>query len=288
MANTTPEQSPPPLTGRWRKLPRLRPRVQLAFLVVWLAPLSKWLGKYPSCVYHCYACPLASFACPIGIVANFSAWHAIPYLTIGVLLLVAAAVGSLVCGWACPFGLIQDGLAKIRAPKFRLPNWTSYGRYVMLLGAVIAIPYFFGEGHPLFICRICPVGAFESRLPKLFMKMGTDNPIATEGNIVKWSILSVFLVAASITYRPWCKIFCPLGGFLSLFNRFSVFHLRFNKSDCTQCNTCRSRCSMGVKVEQNVNNSKCIRCLECTSCGAISPSLARFSEKSSSGGSSET
>ncbi len=267
---------PPPISG-WRKLPRIRYRVQLAFLVVWLAPL-RWLNRIPSCVFHCYACPLASFACPVGIVANFSAWHAFPFLAVGVVLLTAAAVGSLACGWACPFGFIQDLLAKLPIPKFRLPNWTSYGRYVVLLGSVILIPYFFGEGNPLFICRICPAGAFESRIPRILLGMTADNPIAGT-NTVKWAVLAVFLVAAVVTFRPWCKIFCPLGGFLSLFNRFSLFHLRFNASDCNECNTCRSRCAMGVKVDKTVNNTGCTRCLECVTCGAITPALALFSRK---------
>jgi hypothetical protein len=32
---------------------------------------------------------------------------------------------------------------------------------------------------------------------------------------------------------------------------------------------------MGVKVDQQVNVSGCIRCLECTTCGAIEPCFAR-------------
>jgi len=31
----------------------------------------------------------------------------------------------------------------------------------------------------------------------------------------------------------------------------------------------------GVKVDQKVNVSGCIRCLECTTCGAIEPCFAR-------------
>jgi hypothetical protein len=31
---------------------------------------------------------------------------------------------------------------------------------------------------------------------------------------------------------------------------------------------------MGVKVDQAVNVSGCIRCLECTTCGALEPAFA--------------
>ena len=87
-------------------------------------------------------------------------------------------------------------------------------------------------------------------------------------------ILLAFLASAVLIQRPWCRIFCPLGGFLALFNRWSLFHLRFKTSECVECNLCRSRCSMGVKVDQKINVPGCIRCLECTNCGAIEPGFA--------------
>src|SRR5512137_2589992 len=120
------------------KLMRIRPWVQTLFLGVWLAPVGKWLHSLPGCVFHCYSCPLSSFACPIGVLANYAALapvaFEVPYLLLGILLVVGAVSGSLACGWACPFGFLQDLLAKIPTPKFRLPTWTGYFRYVVLVG----------------------------------------------------------------------------------------------------------------------------------------------------------
>ena len=45
--------------------------------------------------------------------------------------------------------------------------------------------------------------------------------------------------------------------------------------DCVECNLCRSRCSMDVKLDQKVNVSGCVRCLECTTCGAVEVAFAR-------------
>lgn len=262
--------------SRLQRLLRLRPWLQTTFLAVWLAPMSRWLHAVPGCVYHCYACPLSSFACPIGVVANFSAWHVFPFLTIGILVFVAALIGSLGCGWACPFGFLQDLAAKIPLRKFRIPNWMRYGRYLVLIGLVVLVPYFWGEEHPLFICRLCPAGAVEAGVPRMIMGMTMLGQPEVSLSSVKAVILGVFLVAIVFTYRPWCKVLCPLGGFLALFNRFSIFHLRFDSSDCTECNTCRSRCDIGVKVDRSVNNTGCIRCMECVTCGAIKPGLARL------------
>ena len=41
---------------------------------VWLAPVGQWLHAIPGCVFHCYSCPLSSFACPVGVAANYAAY----------------------------------------------------------------------------------------------------------------------------------------------------------------------------------------------------------------------
>jgi polyferredoxin len=273
---------PRPAAELGLKLRRARPWVQTAFLAVWAAPLGRWLHGIPGCVFHCYSCPLSSFACPIGVAANYAALfpavHEIPYLLLGVGLLAVALLGTLVCGWACPFGFIQDLVAKLSRWKLSLPGWLGYGRYVVLVGLVLALPVILGargipfEEQVISICRLCPAGALEAGVPYSIASLA-----AGKGWLMSWwkgLILSVFFVSSVVIYRPWCRIFCPLGGALALGNRFSLFHLRFSPRECTECNLCRSRCPVGVKVDERVNVSNCIRCLECTTCGSITPALA--------------
>ena len=271
---------PPAALGR--KLSRLRPWVQTGFLAVWLAPLGRWLHGIPGCVFHCYSCPLSSFACPIGVMANYAALlpvvAEVPYLLIGILLLVGAVSGSLVCGWACPFGFVQDLLSKIVPKKITLPGWVGHFRYVVLVGLVLLLPMLLGfkgipfEEQVISICRLCPAGALEAGLPYSVQGLMTGNGWMMSG--LKTGILLAFIGAALFIHRPWCRMLCPLGGLLALFNRFSLFHLRFNAKECVECNLCRSRCSMGVKVDQNVNVTGCIRCLECSTCGALEATFA--------------
>jgi ferredoxin-type protein NapH len=264
------------------RLRRIRPWVQAAFLGVWLAPVGRWLHGMPGCVFHCYSCPLSAFACPVGVAANYAALFPlvfeIPFLLLGVLLVAGATVGSLICGWSCPFGFLQDLLGKINSWKLPLPGWMGHGRYIVLVGLVLLLPLALGyrgiayEEQAISICRLCPAGALEAGLP-----FSVSSLLAGEGWLMSWlktTILVVFITAAVLIYRPWCRVLCPLGGWLSLFNRWSLFHLRFKGESCVACNTCRSRCPVGVKVEQRVNVTNCIRCLECTQCGAITPALA--------------
>lgn len=247
---------------------RLLPRrlwVQAAFLLVWLDPLSLRLHNICGPVFHCYACPLSTFACPIGVIAQFGAIGLFPFVAVGILIIFGGLFGSIICGWVCPFGLLQDLTAKVPTPKIRLPKWTGYFRYLVLVVAVILVPSFFGEGNALFICRICPAGALEKAVPDMAGQAISGERIVPP-NTLKLIILLVFVVSIFFVIRPWCRVLCPLGGIFGLFNRFSVLSMRFDEQKCTKCNQCRTLCTYGITPDANVNDNRCVRCLECIQC----------------------
>jgi ferredoxin-type protein NapH len=252
----------------WR-LARWRPWVQLTFLAAWLGPfLPRW-HVLCSPVFHCYSCPWALLACPIGILANFSALHLIPYIALGTLFAVGAVFGSFVCGWACPFGYLQDLAARLPTPKFKLPAFLGWGRYAVLFGLVIAVPYWFGEDHPLFFCRLCPAGALEGAVPFVARQAIARQAIAWP-SAAKIAILVVFLIAILFTYRPWCAVFCPLGAVFTACNRVSFLFVRFHADRCNDCDRCRDLCQARAPSQQRAGDLRCIRCLDCNQCRALS------------------
>ena len=93
---------------------------------------------------NCYSCPGASGACPLGSLQNSlsstekGSW----YYVVGILLLWGILFGRMICGWLCPFGLIQELLYKIKTPKLKKNRFTrilSYFKYVLLVFFVIII-----------------------------------------------------------------------------------------------------------------------------------------------------
>ena len=70
---------------------------------------------------NCYSCPGALGACPIGSLQAVlgSRNYRFSFYIIGFLIFIGSLIGRFVCGWLCPFGLIQDLLYKI--PFFRKP-----------------------------------------------------------------------------------------------------------------------------------------------------------------------
>ena len=250
------------------RLAKWRVWVQATFLFAWLDPFALRLHTVCSPVFHCYSCPLATFACPIGVLANFSAIHVFPFIAVGTLAVTGALLGAFVCGWVCPFGLLQDLVGKIPTRKFELPGWLGYTRYAVLVLLVIAIPYWYGEGHRLFSAASVPRERLKPPFP---IQPAWPCRAATLvwPSATKSIICGLFVVAMLFTWRPWCTLLCPLGAIYSLSNRVSFVFLRFHPSQCNDCDRCRSLCQYHARGERRGNDLRCIRCLDCTRCSAV-------------------
>ena len=96
---------------------------------------------------NCYSCPGAIASCPLGSFqsALVSSKYKFPYYILGLLLLFGVVLGRVICGFLCPFGLIQELLYKIPTPKLKKSRWTrglSYVKYVILVVFVVSVePY---------------------------------------------------------------------------------------------------------------------------------------------------
>jgi polyferredoxin len=261
------------LSSIGQKLARWRAWVQAAFLLVWLDPLALRLHSVCGPVFHCHSCPLAAFACPIGVLANFSALHVVPLMALGTLLLAGGLVATMVCGWACPFGFLQDLAGRAPTPKVRLPAWAGYGRYAVLTLLVAAVPFAFGTAHPLFVCRVCPAGGLEAALPGAIRQAVVGGPVVWP-NALKLAVVALVTVSTFFTWRPWCRALCPLGAIYGAFNRVSIVFLRFHPQLCDGCGACARGCRYGADPRKRASDPHCIRCLECARCDALTLSSA--------------
>ena len=221
---------------------------------------------------NCYSCPGATGACPIGsLQAVVGSWNfKFAYYVVGFLIFVGALLGRLVCGFLCPFGLIQDLLNKIPFPKkirtFCGDKLLRKLKYVIFLVFVILLPLFLtdimGQGAPYFCKLICPAGTLEGGLPLVLLNKGMRSAI---GWLYIWknAILIVTIVLSILIYRPFCKYICPLGAFYSLFNKVSIYRYRVDMEKCIHCGKCAKACQMEVNPVENPNRCECIRCGRC-------------------------
>lgn len=221
---------------------------------------------------NCYSCPGARGACPIGslqaVLGNSS--YRFSYYVVGFLFLVGALVGRFVCGWLCPFGLIQDLLHKIplfkKVETFKGDRQLRKVKYGILLVFVILLPLFLvdliGQGSPYFCKLICPVGMLEGGIPLVLLNKGMRSAI---GFLYYWkgAILGLTIFLSIVIYRPFCKYLCPLGAIYSLFNPISLLRYRLDENRCVRCGKCKKVCQMNIDPVKNCNHLECIRCGRC-------------------------
>lgn len=217
---------------------------------------------------NCYSCPGAVGACPLGsLQGSFSADRSTLYYMIGTLVLYGLLFGRMICGWFCPFGLIQELLYKIKTPKLKKGKITrvlSFFKYIVLVFFVFIVPimYAFRDTPlPAFCKYICPAGTLEGGIGLLANEVNASY-FSMLGPLFTWKFLIMIsiLVGCIFTFRLFCRFICPLGALYGLFNRFSFFGVKVEKSKCTNCNLCVSHCKMDIK---EVGDHECISCGEC-------------------------
>ena len=239
---------------------------------------------------NCYSCPAATGACPLGSIQAFMAGirpainagqiHLGLYV-LGFLGMIGSLAGRMPCAWLCPFGLLQELVHKIPSPKFKIPRWLSYGKYLCLSLFVFILPLVviddFGYGMTWFCKYVCPAGTLEAGIPMMMLKPELRG-LMGKLFFSKLTIMGLVMLWVVVSRRPFCRTLCPLGAIYSLFNRISFFRLVHHLDRCTRCEACYQGCPMDVRVYENPNQTDCIRCLKClqTSCryGAISYEIA--------------
>ncbi len=246
----------------------------------WAFPVTKTIYQGPIKVIcspglNCFSCPAATMACPIGSLQQMLAgvrsafevgqYHVGLYV-IGSLGVLGGFFGRLICGWACPFGLLQELLHKIPSRKFDVPRPLRFCKYFILLFFVVLFPLFlvdeFGFGQTWFCKFICPAGTLEAGLPLLALRPSLTSAVGLLF-FNKLIIMIVFIVWSVLSSRPFCRTTCPLGAFYAFFHRVRLVKLRLDTTRCTHCGACHHVCPMGVKFDESPDDAECITCLKC-------------------------
>jgi polyferredoxin len=263
-ATTTIATSPPHKSWPWTRI--LRYAVQTAFVGVILS----------SAIRHHIAggdtspIPSLDALCPFGgvetayryvVQGQFVPKTAISNLVLlGGLLLTILFAGGSFCGWICPFGAIQDVLNGIRRrlkiPTVNVPSkidhWLTFGRYVVLA----LILYFTISTAALWFLNVDPYhGLFG---------LGWIFEFDWAAHGTTYAATAVIVLASVFIPRFWCRYLCPLGGVISILQRFSLLKIERRPDVCIDCGRCAKACPMRLPVDKAIRTStSCIGCLEC-------------------------
>ena len=217
---------------------------------------------------NCYSCPAATLSCPIGALQAVLGDRRfnMSFYVVGLLLAFGVLLGRAVCGFLCPFGLLQELLYKIPLPKIKLPRPLRFVKYGVLAVFVVLMPVFvtnaLGMGDPAFCKYICPAGTLEGGILALLLTpaiRSAAGPLFAQ----KLSILVLCSAGCIIVYRCFCKVLCPLGAIYGLLNKVSLVRLEYDPDACIRCGACAKACLMDVDPVRCQDHTECIRCGAC-------------------------
>jgi ferredoxin len=173
-----------------------------------------------------------------------------------------AIVGNkLICGWACPFGALQELiysppiLRKLKRSK--LPFWLSN----TIRGAlfVLMLLFLFGivGGNKGFVVyhALNPFNLFSFDFDKWLIPV----------TIVASLVLSLFV------YRPFCFLICPFGFLSWLAERLSLARVRIDLAECTKCGACIKACPSDAAKGIVAGRLFAADCTSCARCLNVCP-----------------
>lgn len=203
-------------------------------------------------------------------------------LVLMIIVTVAAIlVGSVFCGWICPFGTFQEWLSTLGRKIFKkkynhfIPyKFDKYLRFLRYLVLIWVIGMTAWSGTLI----------FSNYDPYYALFQFWTGEVAITGFIA----LFLVVLLSFFVERPFCKYACPYGAVLGLFNFIRIYGLRRNADTCISCSACDKACPMNIPVSNKtkVIDHQCISCFECTSSDSHCPvgGTVEFNTKALEGG----
>ena len=245
------------MSARWTRRRRL---AQAAAALGWLAlPLlgAPWLAGTPAALR---VGPL-DLVEPAGALSVALAAGALPLaLGVGALPVVALAslLGPVACSWLCPWGLLSEGLDRLRPGRARWPVRPWVGARRVRLGALATLL------------------ALSAMLGAPLAALLSPTRLADALTLEAWTVLVVTWVTGGLLVgllllealgprRLLCRALCPAGGVAVLLRRPSTWGPRFTSGACRcpEHPPCQQACAWGLDPRQPEALRACTSCMAC-------------------------
>ena len=192
-------------------------------------------------------------------------------------IVITIIFGRFFCSWVCPFGSIhhfvgflgnrkRKAAEKIQLNRYRKAQSVKYLILFFLLGMALfpslasslqtglldPIPLVTRSVN-LVLLPILDRGTYLTSVEARFYELG-------------WLVLVVFSAAVLLNLvipRFYCRFICPLGAFLGIISRFSIWRIGKTRSECTNCKLCEKACEGGCEPSGNIKIAECVLCFNC-------------------------
>lgn len=233
--------------------PRRIERLHLVSLLLGFGVVGVWMRAQPS---------VTQILTAIGSVLDEWRWELFLSEPAIFILWIFAAVVSLIwgrgvfCGWVCPYGAMSElafkiskafGWKSLELPD-RIHTKLRYLRYVILFALIGVFLW-----DAILAEQLAEIEPFKST----FLV-----PAWTRhwGFFAWWAVL---LALSFVSFRPFCRYVCPLGGGLALMSSFRPQGPR-RRSFCSQCTICTRGCEpRAIGPDGVIDPRECLSCMDC-------------------------
>jgi len=211
------------------------------------------------------------------------------FVIIIVWLLLTLLLGRIYCSVICPLGVMQDcvshvsGIRKGQKSRFSFSKARSRWRYgifaLYAIALIVGVNIIFSlldpySGYGRIATNIlAPVYRAGNNVLAAFAETIDSYAFYSTDVWVKSGIsLGVAALTLAITGilawrngRSYCNIICPVGTFLGLISRFSIYRPVLDTEKCTKCGLCEKGCKASCIDSGNmaIDHSRCVTCFNC-------------------------
>ena len=201
------------------------------------------------------------------------------------LVVLTLVFGRIYCSVICPLGVFQDVIAWLhnrrKKNRYTYSKAISWLRYTMLGVMIVTLV----AGVSSIVQLLAPYSAYGRIATMIFQPVWKvlasiaehfDSYAFYSTDIWMKSLPTLIIAAATLVLlfilawkhgRTYCNTICPVGTFLSLASRNSVFKVRFDEEKCRNCSMCSKNCKASCIDYKNhrIDYSRCVVCGDCIS-----------------------
>ena len=174
---------------------------------------------------------------------------------------LAVLGNKIICGWACPFGALQELIyhlpilktVKQRKISFVVSNAVRVGLFVVMCLLLFGVV----GGRKGFVVYhfINPFNLFNLDIETISVGLA----------------IGVSLVASMGFYRPFCQFVCPFGLLSWLLERVSLFRVKIDRARCIDCGACVTACPLDAAKGRLAGKAFPADCFSCARCLNVCP-----------------